>query len=356
MTIARALPLMRIVPLVLATLALLATAGCGLPLTAPVSQASEVAPVWPKPPAAARIRYLRSVAKPDDWGIAQGFFGRLVDALTGKGGFHFVRPTGVVEQGGMLYVADPGAHAVFILDAAHNQVREVTSAGDEALVSPVALAPGPAGSVFVADSWRKKVYALDANGTLLRVVAQDGLERPVALAFDATRERLYVADSVVHRIRVYAPDGTLLQAFGSIGRAEGEFNAPTHLALTPDHGLLVTDALNFRIQSFDASGRFRWMMGRVGDGSGDFSAPKGVATDSAGRVYVADALFDAIQIFSDSGELLLNFGDRGTRAGQFWLPGGLFINAKDELYVADAYNQRIQVFQVIRETSREDGK
>lgn len=340
---------------VLTALALLTMAGCGLPLTAPAPQAVE-APVWPRPPAAARIRYVRSVVKQDDWGIAPGFFGRLVDALTGKGRFHFVRPTGVVEQGGVLFVADPGARAVFILDAASKQVREVRSVGGEMLVSPVALAPGPAGGVFVADSWRKKVYALDAAGKLLRVVAHEGLERPSALAFDAARERLYVADSKMHRIRVYAPDGSLLQTFGGIGRGQGEFNAPTHLALTPDHGLLVTDALNFRIQSLDAEGRFRWMMGRVGDGSGDFSAPKGVAADSAGRMYVADALFDTVQIFSDAGELLLNFGERGTRAGQFWLPGGLFINAQNVLYVADGYNQRIQVFQVIPNTSREDAK
>ncbi len=32
-------------------------------------------------------------------------------------------------------------------------------------------------------------------------------------------------------------------------------------------------------------------------------------------------------------------------AGRFWLPNGLFIDAKDAIYVADSYNQRISVFE-----------
>lgn len=334
---------------IMLALLLFQSGGCETPLLTHAAAASvqEAGPVWPKPPAQARIRYLKSVASPADWGIAQGFFGRMLDALTGHKDLHLVRPTGVVERDGLLFVADPGAQALILLDSKQNHALKVRRIGEDTLVSPVALALGPADTVFLIDSWLKKVYALDAQGKLRQMVAHEGLQRPAALAWDAAGERLYVADSMAHHVLAYALDGRLLQTIGKNGRADGEFNSPTHLALTRDGTLLVTDALNFRIQAFDRTGHFLWKIGKVGDGAGDFAAPKGIAVDSAGQVLVVDALFDALQIFKQDGTLLLGFGERGAHPGQFWLPGGVFIDPQDTLYVADSYNQRIQVFQRI---------
>lgn len=342
--------LKRLFPFMIAGL-LLFHAGAGV-TTMPVHAALAIEQqlVWPKPPAPARIRYLKSIAGPADWGIAKGFFGRLLDKLTGNKDFHFVRPTGVVERDGVLYVADPGAQSLFLFDARRNSAQQLNRVGRETLVSPVALALGPADTLFLVDSRLKKVYALDRLGQLRQVVAQQGLQRPVALAYDTAGERLYVADSLAHQVLVYALDGRLLQTIGKNGRGDGEFNAPTHLALTRDGTLLVTDALNYRIQAFDRAGRFLWKFGKHGDGAGDSAAPKGIAVDSAGNVLVVDALFDAVQIFRQDGVLLLGFGERGTRLGQFSLPSGLFIDPQDIVYVADAYNQRIQVFQRVAVT------
>jgi len=300
--------------------------------------------VWTPPPAPAAIRYVRNVAAPANWGITSSFFGRMIDALSGKPDDRFVRPTGVAERDGVLYVADPGAPALWIIDAQQNLVRKVSQVADATLLSPVAVALGPDGSVFVADSMLKKVFALDRNGNLLRVAAQ-GLERPVALAFDAAGRNLLVADSVSHRIAVFGPTGMLVRTFGERGSGDGQFNGPAYLALDRGGTLLVTDALNFRVQAFDRDGRFLWKMGHAGDGSGDFAAPKGVAADSEGHVYVVDALFESVQIFDTEGRLLMAFGEHGTRVGQFWLPSGIFIGPQNEIYVADAYNRRIQVFQ-----------
>ena len=304
--------------------------------------------VWPRPPAAARVRFVRSIVTPADWGITPSGFARLMDALTGSTPTHFVRPTGVAERDGILYVADPGAQALFVLDAPRGEVREMHRIGDETLVSPVAVALGPGDLVFVADSWLKKVIVLDRLGRWQRAISAPELLRPAAVVYDPARDRLYVADSARHQIVVFSAAGQLLHVIGSRGKGDGEFNSPTHLALAGHGELLITDALNYRVQAFDAAGHFLWRIGRHGDGSGDFASPKGVATDSSGDVYVVDALFDAVQIFQEDGALLLGFGQRGTGAGEFWLPGGLFIDAEDAIYVADSYNHRIQVFQRVR--------
>jgi len=330
--------------------ALLATA-CATPAPAEPPAAKTgghvAASEWPRPPAPARIRYLRSVGTGPDWGIAPGFVGRVLDAFTGRRASHLVRPTGVVERAGVLYVADPGAQALFVFDAERRRVLTVNRLGDQLLVSPIAVALGPDDTVFLVDSVLKQVFAVGRDGKLRRTVVAEGLSRPAALAYDAVRERLYVADSVAHRISFFSASGVALGSFGGNGLQDGKFNSPTHLALADNGNLLVTDALNFRIQRFDPDGKFLSKFGRVGDGSGNFAAPKGVAVDRFGNVYVADALLDAVQVFSDDGQLLLGVGEQGMKAGQFWMPNGLFINSAGVLYVADAYNQRVQIFQLL---------
>jgi DNA-binding beta-propeller fold protein YncE len=304
--------------------------------------------VWPKPPAIARIRLLRNVATPADWGITRQPFERFADAFTGQAPFRFTRPTGVAARENVLYVADPGAQALFVFDPAQGHEVAVSSAGEDRLVSPVAVALGPAETVFLADSALRKVFVLDRQGKLVRSIGGEGrLARPAGLAYDAAADRLYVADSATHRIIVFAADGRMLGSFGSNGNDAGEFNYPTHLALTRNGELLVTDTLNYRVQILTRDGQPIRMFGHPGDGAGDFASPKGIGADSTGVVYVVDSLFDAVQIFTRDGTLLLAFGQRGTQPGRFWLPNGLFVDSRDRIYVADAYNQRIAVFERI---------
>jgi len=303
--------------------------------------------VWPQPPEMTRIRYVRSITEAHDLGIEKSFFGKLVDAISGNSQGRMVRPTGVAERDGVVYVADSGAAALWIFDPAKQRSVKVSQVNGIDLLSPVAVADRPDGAVFVADSYLRKVFLLDGQGKFLRTVVEEGLERPAALAYDETSDRLYIADSVGQCIAVHASDGKHLSTWGKRGFGDGELNYPSYLALDRSGVLLVTDALNYRVQAFDRNGKFLWKKGHHGDGSGDFAAPKGVAVDSEGHLYVVDALFDAVQIFDGEGELLLSFGDRGTAPGEFWLPEGAFINKQDRIYVADSFNRRIQVFEFL---------
>lgn len=307
--------------------------------------------VWPEPPAPARIRFLRSIATPADLGIKRGFFGTLLDVVTGKPAAHLVRPTGVAESGGAIYVADPGAQALWIFDARAQNAIEVRELGGARLTSPVAVTPGRDGRVFVADSVLDKVFIVDREGKPAGEIEDGALKRPVALAYDATNDTLYVLDAAANQIVAYGAGGKRIVSWGGRGNGDGEFNFPGYLALSPGGEVLVTDSLNYRVQAFDRTGKFLWKIGRQGDGSGDFAAPKGIASDADGHLYVVDALFDAVQIFDRNGELLLAFGDHGSAPGKFWLPCGTFIDHSDRIYVADSFNQRVQLFEFIRESS-----
>ncbi|MDH3673057.1 MAG: SMP-30/gluconolactonase/LRE family protein [Gammaproteobacteria bacterium] len=305
--------------------------------------------VWPQPPAQARIRFIRAVTRPADLDIKRSFWKRVLQAIRGKEDVRFVRPGAVAAHGDVIYVADPGAQTLWILNPKAHWFKRIREVGDdEPLISPVAVALGPNGRVYLADSYLTKVFVFSADGKLQRTIADAKLQRPVGLAYDAATDGLYVADSAAHRIWVFSNEGKSLRTIGEHGTARGQFNFPTHVALDREGTLHVTDALGFRIQRFARDGRFVDAFGHHGNASGDFAAPKGVAVDSEGHIYVVDALFDTVQIFDRAGRYLLNFGERGVNLGQFWLPAGLFIDAADRVYVADAYNQRIQIFQYLR--------
>lgn len=309
--------------------------------------------VWPPPPLPARIRFLKSVARPEDIGVPPSFWRRLGEFIVGPRNEWLIRPTAVATTGPIMYIADAGAQALWMLDTERGRFRKVGKARGQPFVSPVAVAVGRE-RVYLADSFLGKIFVYDLGLDLKTVIVDQEMQRPAGLAFDRAADRLYVADARAHRVWIFTAEGRRIGVIGRRGTDGGEFNFPTHVAVDRVGTIYVTDALGFRIQVFERDGRFRSAFGRHGDSSGEFASPKGVAVDSEGHVYVVESLFDAVQIFDLRGRFLLSFGDRGLRPGQFWLPAGVFIDAADRIYVADSYNQRIQVFQYIAGRPDED--
>lgn len=324
-------------------------AACGVP-TEPrataEAAAGKPAPVWPAPPAEPRIRWIGQIANPTDLDIRVPFLSRIGNFLTGgdRGREPLVRPFGVgVDETGNLCVTDPGAGAVCYYDLARHQYRRWTKAGAVPFDTPVAVAKR-AGLIYVADSGRQEVVALDEQGRVQWRITEES-DRPSGLALDG--DRLYVACSNTHVMRVYDLQGHALSQFGGRGVEPGKFNFPTHVTADGRGNIYVTDAMNSRVQVFTRDGGYVRTIGSLGDGSGHFSRPKGIAVDSQGRIYVGDALFDNVQIFDRDGRFLLDFGAAGSQRGEFWLPAGLAIAPDGRIYVADSYNRRLQVFQYL---------
>jgi sugar lactone lactonase YvrE len=314
-------------------------------ISAPL-QASDNEPlVWPAPPAEARIAFVQSFSEPKDLGIKKGIFGRIGEIFTGSESNQLIRPMSVLETNGVIYVGDPGARAVHRFDTRRGRHALLRRTKDQPLPSPVGLARGKHGKVYIADSILGGVFVASAKAKFVEPMALDTpLKQPTGIAFDRQTGNLYVADTASHRILVFNEAGKLIQSVGQRSDAAAGFNYPTMLWRTAEGELLVTDSLNFRIQTFDADGKYLRSFGKLGNATGYMSRPKGVATDSAGNIYVVDALFHALQIFDSRGELLLYLGKQGSADGEFWLPTGIYIGDDQKIYVADSHNRRIQVF------------
>ena len=302
--------------------------------------------VWPRPPDAPRVAYVRSIEGPADLGVKRSAFGKVANWLTGtrRESEQFVKPFGVaLDEKGNLCVTDTGANVVCFFDQARKRGRRWEQVGNVRFASPVAVAKqGP--KLYVADSFLGSVLVFEEEGRLLAQI-KAGLERPTGLALASNR--LFVVDSQLQAVCLFDLEGRPAGQFGRRGAGPGEFNFPTHISLDSAGNLCVTDSMNNRIQIFDPQGRFLRQIGSVGDTPGHFSRPKGAATDSFGHLYVVDANFDNVQLFDRQGQLLMDLGDSGTAAGQFWLPNGIAIDRDNVIYVADSYNRRIQVFKFI---------
>jgi DNA-binding beta-propeller fold protein YncE len=319
----------------------------------------EAAPdlAWPPPPKRPRIRYVGQITGAQDLKPARTGRDVLSRIFVGKKPIQPVygpRAVACTGDGTGVWVADPGGRCLHRFDLARRTYLKIQDAGSSPLRTPVALALGPPGSLFVCDSEAVAIYQLrDSDGGLLRELRlPDEVIRPAALAYDVGQNELYVADVAGHDIKVLTDTGDFLRILGRRGEGPGEFNFPSAIALDDEY-LWVADTGNHRVQAISRSGAPGRTFGRVGDAPGDLALPKGIAVDPDGHVYVVDGRFENVQVFTRQDELLIFFGEEGTGPGDFWLPGGIFIEPSGRIWVCDSYNRRVQVFQYVLDRQAE---
>jgi hypothetical protein len=208
---------------------------------------------WPSPPAQARLTFVRSISRPVDLGFTKGFFARLVEVIFGEEQEHLVRPISVVDVNKVLYVGDPGAGGVHEFDRTAGRYRLIRAEGGNRLPSPVGLAVGEGGAVYVADSALGAVFVIKPNQQYaLRLPIAEVLTQPTGIAFDSVTRELYVVDTSSHCVKIFTAEGRYLRTLGQRGSGDGEFNFPTMLWRTAPGQLMVTDSLNWPF------GRWNW--------------------------------------------------------------------------------------------------
>ena len=255
---------------------------------------------------------------------------------------------GAVDGNGRIFVTDASRQAVFVFDEIAGELLVWDRAlGLTGFASPVGVAPGPDGHIYVADAELGMVARLDGSGNPIRAIGKGVLRRPAGLARDPEQKLLYVADTYAHDIKVFDDEGRLVQLIGRRGEGNGEFNYPTHLAFA--HGeLYVTDTLNSRVQVFGAGGEvLDRKFGARGLYVGNLVRPKGVAVDNEGHVYVVESYYDHLLVYDSRGEYLLPIGGTGQETGRFFLPAGVWVDSRNRIYVADMFNGRVMVFQFL---------
>jgi sugar lactone lactonase YvrE len=326
------------------------------------------------------------------------------------------------DASGSLYIADQGFHRVrrvardtgIITTFAGN--GQPGFAGDGAaatsamLSSPAALAFDASGNLYIADSGNDRVRMVAAGTGIISTFAGGGddapglvgvgdgrvateaiLRFPSALAVDAGRANLYVADKYHARIRridlvsraidTVAGSGRLGYAGDGAAATRAKLNNPAGVAVAANGDLYIADENNGRVRKVDArtgvittvagGPPYHVMSGTTvtedidfevhgfpfpGEGGRAIDAalfrPRGVALDAIGNVYIADAMLSRVlkvdhasgRISNVAGNGVIDYSGDGGPAAQSGVayPVGLAFDESGNLHLADQDNHVIR--------------
>ncbi|MHB8790654.1 MAG: BACON domain-containing protein [Desulfobulbaceae bacterium] len=151
------------------------------------------------------------------------------------------------------------------------------------------------------------------------------VDKPTAMAVD-DQGRIYVAESLKNRVRIFAQGGGLLATLSDLSK-------PVSVAVDPGGRIYVGSAWKGNVTVF-SSGLNELF--KLGDGDGEFIQPADIDIAADGLIYVVDMEKSTIQVYSPSGQKLKNIGTPGSGAGQLHHPTSLAIEpASSELVILD---------------------
>lgn len=331
---------------------------------------------------------------PLDW---KGSFPTLYEHLKSAGddGTALVRPVDVAWAGdGSIYIADPGAHAIFRLSA-EGILTRFAGTGSEGnsgdggaataatLSEPVAVDADAYGNVYIADRAANRIRVVDKDG-VIRAFAGNGTAGDGGDGQSAADASLngpsdvlvapggvvLIADTLNHRIRAVTSDGRIQTLAGTGEQGDGvvwgealcaALSSPTSLAVGIDGTVFVVDSGSGQILRILPNGQITSIGGDL-DGAecsycsvADFplSAESRIATDAAGRIYVSHPEQGRVYVIDSSGVVRHLAGnpagsDDPVEALQARIqrPLGLNLRLDGSLIVADADGGRARLFAV----------
>ena len=250
---------------------------------------------------------------------------KIIDGLNG--------PTGIAfNSAGELLVAEFNG-GVVVLDKDGRKVRRIERHGqNHHFEQPWGVAVDADDNIYVTDQESKRIYKFNKDLELMthnimkenkcfgvvvvgeRVIVIEKLSKNLeiftrnlkfikvieissegcSLTFDKCDSKLYVCDSISHRIKVFNDQCEYLY---SIGDKPGLGLQIPHFVCIDGDLVFVTEYEAHCVSIFTKQGEYVRSFGHMGSGEGQFDHPYGIAQDSNGFLYVSDRVNNRLQVF-----------------------------------------------------------
>ena len=205
--------------------------------------AAEDRPVWPPPPDASRIEFVREI-QCADLKPQRGWLGSIAGLIGGSSEDENLQlPFDIVVVEGKLYMTFQETPALVEVDPESKRFQ-LHADKERPFDYPLGVCAA-AGDVFVTDSGNGTVYRFDGDD--VEPLVTEGLKRPTGIAFLPDPARLYVVDTEIHGVKVFDLDGKLFRRGGNSDCLRRASERDVNPALPVAHTRVVAGRTNDEI-------------------------------------------------------------------------------------------------------------